>query len=202
MLSNKDWQKAYAAEYQRSHPEQSKEKQRRYRAKHLEKLRARDRARVLTREEKDKKNAQRRARHKLAKDKWRAAHPEYQQEYRNRPDVKVRKKRTDSNGHLNRKFGIGISEFEQMFEAQGRVCAICGSADSKHKNAKFCVDHDHETGLIRGLLCKTCNWMLGQSGDNPDVLRKGADYLEAFMKRIKTYAAHHPNGDAEAASHN
>ncbi len=196
MLSDKDWQKAYSATWQRNNRDKRRVTERKYRDKNREKIIERERM------YKDRRNALRRERRKLAKAKWRAAHPEYQQEYRSRPGVKVRKKQTDSNGHLKRTFGIGLDEFEQMFEAQGRVCAICGSPDSKHKNAKFCVDHDHETGLIRGLLCKTCNWMLGHSGDNPDVLRKGADYLERFMQRIKAYAAHHPSEATEAAKLN
>ncbi len=73
-------------------------------------------------------------------------------------------------------------EFAAMLDAQGGVCAICGSDDPKSPGrgevGSFHVDHDHKTGVVRGLLCSLCNRMLGQSQDSPAVLRAGAAYLE------------------------
>ncbi len=63
-----------------------------------------------------------------------------------------------------------------MLASQDGKCAICGTTDTgKHMN--FCIDHDHATGKIRSLLCNFCNAGLGHFRDNPQLLRKGADYI-------------------------
>ena len=58
--------------------------------------------------------------------------------------------------HLKRNFGITLEQYDQMFEEQGGVCAIC---DGIEKNRRLAVDHDHDhdTGRVRGLLCTKCN---------------------------------------------
>ena len=65
-----------------------------------------------------------------------------------------------------------------MYEAQDGRCAICGSAEVKQGNSKyFHVDHDHETGAVRSLLCAMCNKGLGCFEDNPLLLQQARDYL-------------------------
>jgi hypothetical protein len=59
--------------------------------------------------------------------------------------------------HLKLRYGIGADEFDELVVQQGGVCAICGRPDPEH------VDHDHETGAVRGILCFNCNGGLGQS---------------------------------------
>ena len=59
-----------------------------------------------------------------------------------------------------------------MLAAQGGLCAICRNAPAAH------VDHDHDTGEVRELLCFNCNGGLGQFKDDPEVLRAAADYVE------------------------
>lgn len=62
-----------------------------------------------------------------------------------------------------------------MLEAQDGGCAICGRPP---KNQRLSVDHDHKTGLVRGLLCWTCNHrVLGNVRDNVELLMKAAAYL-------------------------
>jgi len=56
------------------------------------------------------------------------------------------------------------------------VCELCGRPPRPGK--ALCVDHHHGTGLFRGVLCKSCNTMLGLGQDSPEVLRKAAEYLE------------------------
>lgn len=60
-----------------------------------------------------------------------------------------------------RKYGISIAEYEKLYQQQNGVCAICGQSETdKIKSGKqkyLAVDHDHTTGKIRGLLCKSCN---------------------------------------------
>jgi len=60
--------------------------------------------------------------------------------------------------------------------AQGGVCAICGGINDN--DDALSVDHDHETGRIRGLLCSKCNKGLGSFNDDPELLRKAIAYLE------------------------
>jgi hypothetical protein len=72
--------------------------------------------------------------------------------------------------HLRRRYGIGVADFDAMVEAQGGTCATC-PGDPEH------VDHDHETGLVRGILCFNCNQALGNVRDNVTVLRSLASYL-------------------------
>jgi Recombination endonuclease VII len=75
--------------------------------------------------------------------------------------------------HLKRRYGIGADEFDDLVVRQGGVCAICGRPDPEH------VDHDHESGAVRGILCFNCNGGLGQFRDSIDALRSAASYLEA-----------------------
>ena len=80
--------------------------------------------------------------------------------------------------HLMRRYGIGADEFDELVRKQGGVCAICGRPDPEH------VDHDHDTGAVRGILCFNCNGGLGQFRDSVDALRAAADYLECTEARI------------------
>ena len=70
-----------------------------------------------------------------------------------------------------------------MFKFQDGKCAICKSEDigsNAPKHNHFCVDHNHETGEIRGLLCFPCNRCIGQMKDDPERLRSAADYVERY----------------------
>ena len=75
-------------------------------------------------------------------------------------------------------YGITREQYEAMYRAQGGVCAICGSLPLPGRDLD--VDHDHQFGGVRGLLCNPCNSCLGKMKDSPDRLRLAADYLERF----------------------
>lgn len=77
--------------------------------------------------------------------------------------------------HLKRAYGITLKERDAMFDAQGGRCAICGATE--HGGRNWHVDHDHETGVVRGILCHGCNHALGGAHDNPDTLIAAAGYL-------------------------
>jgi hypothetical protein len=82
--------------------------------------------------------------------------------------------------HLKRRYGIGADEFVRQ---QGGVCPICGRADPEH------VDHSHETGDVRGILCFNCNGGLGQFRDSIDALLGAVDYLERADPEVRELAA-------------
>ena len=82
---------------------------------------------------------------------------------------------------LRTKYGITLAQYEQMYEEQQGECYICSSDDSK-----LFVDHCHETGQVRGLLCHHCNLVLGHAFDNPSLLRLAADYLEKHDRNTPT----------------
>jgi len=62
-----------------------------------------------------------------------------------------------------------------MLAAQGGTCAIC---DSPPGSRRLAIDHDHATGVVRGLLCPRCNTGLAYFRDRPELFRTAADYLE------------------------
>ena len=85
---------------------------------------------------------------------------------------------------LMRHYGITLEEFDAMHEAQTGLCAACGQPESRRTPsggvAPLHVDHDHETGRVRRLLCYHCNNALGHFRDDPDLMRRAADYIEEF----------------------
>lgn len=74
-------------------------------------------------------------------------------------------------------FGLTPDEFRQMEETQNGVCAICEQPETDKRNHRLAVDHDHDTGRIRGLLCKSCNIGLGMFRDSTNNLRRAINYL-------------------------
>nr|WP_281912217.1 endonuclease VII domain-containing protein [Streptomyces olivaceus] len=75
-------------------------------------------------------------------------------------------------GHLKRQYGITEVERDALVASQGGACCICLAAPAAH------VDHCHETGRVRGVLCFSCNAALGQFKDRPDAIRRAAAYVE------------------------
>jgi len=92
--------------------------------------------------------------------KWRRDHPKRQGTIARRAKLK-------------NKYGISLEEYEEIFNAQKGKCAICRDSQKK----LLCIDHDHLTGGIRGLLCQRCNTGLGQFRDNRLFLARAAEYL-------------------------
>jgi hypothetical protein len=69
-------------------------------------------------------------------------------------------------------YGITTADYDSMFAAQGGKCRICGTDKASSRNKAFAVDHDHSTGVVRGLLCIKCNWRLGWfEAHKDDVMR-------------------------------
>lgn len=77
---------------------------------------------------------------------------------------------------IKRRFNIDRDVYDAILELQDGRCAICLT---QPRTRMLAVDHHHQTGLIRGLLCTRCNHkLLGSANENPEILRRAADYLE------------------------
>ena len=74
--------------------------------------------------------------------------------------------------NLRDRYKLSPSDYAALVKNQKGMCLGCG------KSEKLCIDHDHITGKVRGLLCFSCNMALGFIQDNPDILRNLAVYLE------------------------
>lgn len=78
--------------------------------------------------------------------------------------------------HYKKKYGITVADREAMFNLQGGVCAICGGK-ANGRNSSLHVDHCHTTNQVRGLLCFSCNQLIGLAKDDPVRLDSAAAYL-------------------------
>jgi hypothetical protein len=85
---------------------------------------------------------------------------------------------------LQRLYGVNLERYNQILKEQGGVCAISGLTPEE-TGKKLAVDHDHETGEIRGLIHCQLNQGLGCFFDDSQLLRKAADYLENSRKQRK-----------------
>jgi hypothetical protein len=80
--------------------------------------------------------------------------------------------RANREDHLLRTYGLTVAEADALLTSQAGLCAICEAAPAVH------IDHDHASGVVRGMLSFRCNAALGQFDDEPDRLRRAADYIE------------------------
>lgn len=105
---------------------------------------------------------------------WAAKHKEhlrqYNKEYRKRTQTPESNELKKLASH-----GLTLQDYQQMLDAQNGVCAICGREPGKNKLA---IDHDHKTGIIRGLLCFRCNYGLGWFQDDLTRIYKAIAHLE------------------------
>ena len=96
-------------------------------------------------------------------------------DYRANPEkFKERNRRSE----LKQLYGMTPNQFQSLYERQNGICAICSGTNPV---GDLCVDHNHETGAIRGLLCRQCNLMIGNARDRIDLLIEAAAYLERQM---------------------
>lgn len=97
------------------------------------------------------------------------------------PDRSKLAKRSRAS-HLKKAYGLELEDYEALVALQRGKCFICGSTDpggkvSRYMESRFAVDHCHETGKLRGLLCKSCNQGLGLFKDNIASLERAILYL-------------------------
>jgi len=82
---------------------------------------------------------------------------------------------------MKNKFGMTPSDYEVMLNSQNGCCAICGKHHTEFnvKNkTRLCIEHNHQTGKIRGLVCVKCNSVIGFANDNIQVLENAIEYLK------------------------
>jgi hypothetical protein len=81
---------------------------------------------------------------------------------------------------LKIKYSFTIENYEDLFIKQNGVCAICGKPQppSKGRQEPLYIDHDHDTGKVRGLLCRNCNFCIGHAHDDVNILQLMIKYLE------------------------
>ena len=82
---------------------------------------------------------------------------------------------------IQKRFNLTQEQFNELNEKQKGLCAICGNPPTVHARNRgvLCVDHDHETGKVRALLCRPCNQGLGFFKDKEDLMRKATEYIKS-----------------------
>lgn len=109
-----------------------------------------------------------------------SCHASKMREWNKKNPEKVRASR------LKKNFGLSVATYDEMYAAQGAACAICAkhlphhvlTGTGKRKGDTWtCVDHDHVSGAVRGLLCNTCNQALGLMRDDTGLLEAAIMYL-------------------------
>lgn len=110
-------------------------------------------------------------------ERHRAYHAEHKREWAKANRDRAR--RNQRNSFIRTHFGLEPEDYDRMLAEQGGVCAICrGGPVGRHKY--LCVDHDHATGAVRGLLCDKCNRAIGLLGDSAERLSTALAYLASY----------------------
>lgn len=109
---------------------------------------------------------------------WRRINPLKVQKYNKKQrDKNPDRRRADAiQAHFRRKFGITVQERDEMLAAQGGRCLICETDTPAGKG--WCIDHHHDTGRIRGILCAPCNSFIGLAKESALILQRAIKYLE------------------------
>ena len=78
--------------------------------------------------------------------------------------------------NLKNRFGMSLEDYDRMLEQQNHCCKIC-KTDTPGIKGRFVVDHNHDTGEVRGLLCWSCNVGIGHLQDDPSIVLSAFNYL-------------------------
>ena len=104
-------------------------------------------------------------------------------------DAKYRKLNKEKNNitirewNLKKNYGISSDDYSKMLNEQQHSCACCGTHISTLKR-RLAVDHDHNTGSVRGLLCTNCNIGIGMFKDSINKLQQAIDYLREHYAKF------------------
>lgn len=89
-------------------------------------------------------------------------------------DMKVLRRRL-------KRYGLTIQDYLDLLDAQGSACQVCRRTFTRNRPA--CVDHDHRTGEVRGLLCSPCNRTIGELHEDAEWLQRAHDHLTDPVSR-------------------
>ena len=106
---------------------------------------------------------------------------------RNDPEVAAQVRVYARSYQLRSRYGMTETEHDARLAAQGGVCAICRkppNPNGRGAASRLHVDHDHETGRNRDLICNGCNRGIGYFFDDPALLRAAAEYIERHRKDV------------------
>lgn len=92
-------------------------------------------------------------------------------------EERERRRTQQRKHHLMSTYGISLEQYQDLLKQQDNSCGVCGKHKSEEKK-NFHVDHNHETGEIRGLLCNYCNRRVIGRHKDPEIFRKAASYLD------------------------
>lgn len=82
-------------------------------------------------------------------------------------------------GSLKKRYGITPEDYDDLFRKQKGVCDICQLPEPETSKREYlCIDHDHKTGIVRGLLCHDCNIGIGKFKDDIQRLKSAIFYIE------------------------
>ena len=120
---------------------------------------------------------------------WRERRATYQKKYReeNLNDIRLKdklkarepeRKAAILNARRLREYGISTEDYEKMLKQQNYTCLICGGTKMNKSRKKLCVDHNHKTGVTRGLLCNGCNTIIGMTDEKIETLENCIAYLK------------------------
>jgi len=90
------------------------------------------------------------------------------------------KNNPDASRHRNLKYKYGVTkeDYDRMFKEQNGVCGICKQAETSIRSLYLSIDHNHETGKVRGLLCRNCNSALGKLKDSIERMKAMIEWME------------------------
>ena len=142
----------YQKKYRANNPEKTKDYCKKYYWANIEKAKIRRKKQYLKNSFKEKAKAR----------KWRKENPD--------------KARMIDRRSILKKYGITPEKYDSILITQNKQCGICKKPASKFKR-NLSVDHNHETGKIRGLLCNKCNRGIGNFNDDVEIMNRGAEYL-------------------------
>lgn len=86
------------------------------------------------------------------------------------------------NKRYLKEYGITLDQYNDMLAKCNFRCEICGTQHREEQWKRLCVDHDHETTKVRGLLCDDCNQLIGRAKEKKDILLSAVNYLEKHKK--------------------